>query len=266
MKLRRTLIATFAALVSLGLLPPTSVGQTARENLTLGFIRFMAYHEAGHLLMNQVHGINASTWPRDDIERYADQIAAVLLVPDPGDPDGVEEIVGAANAWLRAGAGYAANDPHAPPEERAYNIICFVYGSNPEAFADFAQYVDEDSNCEEKFKTMDDEIEYGFVNDTDEAGLRIDLSYQPATPDMQAAQRFLQTSGILEDLVDDIENDFKLHRTTKLVAMSCKGKGDEGTFHFDTFQSADPSKNFDRIAICYELVDMWMKAKIPEAE
>ena len=72
MKLRRTLIATFAAVVSLGLLPPTSVGQTARENLTLGFIRFMAYHEAGHLLMNQVHGINASTWPRDDIERYAD--------------------------------------------------------------------------------------------------------------------------------------------------------------------------------------------------
>lgn len=262
----RQLAAALIATTSLGLMPPSSVGQTPRENLTLGFIRFMAYHEAGHLLMNQVHGINASTWSRENIERYADQIAAVLLVPDPGDPDGVEEIIGAANAWLRAGDGHLENDPHAPPEERAYNIVCYVYGSDPVAFADFKQFVGENSGCEEKFKAMDDEIEYGFVNDTDQSGVRIELTYQPATPETEAARQFLQSSGILEDLVFDIENDFKLDRQTKLVAMSCKGKGDEGTFHFDTFQNDDPSKNFDRIAICYELVDMWMKAKIPEAE
>lgn len=259
-------VAALVATTSLGLMPPSSVGQTPRENLTLGFIRFMAYHEAGHLLMNQVHGINASTWPRDDIERYADQIAAVLLVPDPGDPDGVEEIIGAANAWLHAGDGHAESDPHAPPEERAYNIVCYVYGSDPEAFAQFKEFVGENSGCAEKFKAMDDEIEYGLVNDTDKSGFRIELTYQPATPETQAAQQFLQSSKILEDLVDDIENEFRLHRPTKVVAMSCKGKGDEGTFHFDTFQNDDPSKNFDRIAICYELVGMWMKAKIPDSE
>jgi hypothetical protein len=141
-----------------------------------------------------------------------------------------------------------------------------VYGSDPVAFADFKQFVGEGPGCEEKFKAMDDEIEYGFVNDTDQSGVRIELTYQPATPETEAARQFLQSSGILEDLVFDIENDFKLDRQTKVVAMSCKGKGDEGTFHFDTFQNDDPSKNFDRIAICYELVDMWMKAKIPEAE
>jgi hypothetical protein len=265
MKFHRFAAALVAA-TSLGLMPPPSDGQTPRENLTLGFIRFMAYHEAGHLLMNQVHGINASTWPRDDIERYADQIAAVLLVPDPGDPDGVEEIIGAANAWLHAGDGHAESDPHAPPEERAYNIVCYVYGSDPEAFADFKEFVGEDSGCEDKFKAMDDEIEYGLVNDTDESGFRIELTYQPATPETQAARQFLESSEILEDLIYDIESDFRLHRPTKLVAMSCKGKGDEGTFHFDTFQNDDPSKNFDRIAICYELVDMWMKARIPETE
>lgn len=74
----RQLAAALIATTSLGPMPPSSVGQTPRENLTLGFIRFMAYHEAGHLLMNQVHGINASTWSRENIERYADQIAAVL--------------------------------------------------------------------------------------------------------------------------------------------------------------------------------------------
>ena len=86
-----------------------SFGETPQgppSSLVQGFIRFMAYHEAGHLLMNQIQGINASTWPIEDIERYADEIAAILLVPDAGDPDGIDEIVGAANGWLKAGAGY----------------------------------------------------------------------------------------------------------------------------------------------------------------
>ncbi len=243
----------------------TSIGETpqgAPNSVVQGFIRFMAYHEAGHLLMNQVHGINASTWPIADIERYADEIAAILLVPDAGDPDGVDEIVGAAVGWLKAGAGYTSKDPHAPPEERAFNIICYVYGSDPEGFRDFAQYVEPDWNCAEKFKATDDEVEEGFVNNTGEAGIPIELSYAAANPNMQDAKAFLEDSGILEDLIADIEGDFKLTRPTKLVAMNCKGQGDEGTFHFDTFQNDDPSKNFDRIAICYELVDMWMKAKI----
>ena len=114
----------------------------------------------------------------------------------------------------------------------------------------------------EKFKATDDEVEEGFVNNTDGKGIPIELTYAAPTAEMRDARDYLHASGILEDLVSDIEFDFKLTRPTKLVAMSCKGQGDEGTFHFDTFQNDDPSKNFDRIAICYELVDMWMKAKI----
>jgi hypothetical protein len=242
-----------------------SFGETPQgppNSLVQGFIRFMAYHEAGHLLMNQIQGINASTWPIEDIERYADEIAAILLVPDAGDPDGVDEIVGAANGWLKAGAGYTSKDPHAPPEERAFNIICYVYGSDPQGFRDFEQYVKPEWNCAEKFKATDDEVEEGFVNNTGDAGIPIQLSYSEPRPEMRDAKEFLQESGILEDLVKDIEGDFKLTRPTKLIAMNCKGAGDEGTFHFDTFQNDDPAKNFDRIAICYELVDMWMKAKI----
>ncbi len=261
MRQRAVVLACGLALAA-GFFSLPASAQVLRDNLTLGFIRFMAYHEAGHLLMNQVHGINASTWPKEDIERYADQIAAVLLVPDADDPDGVDEIIGAANGWLNAGAGHTANDPHAPPEERAYNIICFVYGSDPESFSDFKQYIQPDWNCEEQFREMDDQIEYEFVNDTDETGVPIELTYEAASPETQGARQFLQASGILEDLILDIETEFKLDRRTKLVAMSCKGKADEGTFHFDTFQSDDPARNFDQIAICYELVDMWMKAKV----
>lgn len=255
--------------LALALSAQTSRGETPQEapnSVVQGFIRFMAYHEAGHLLMNQIQGINASTWPIEDIERYADEIAAILLVPDAEDPDGVDEIVGAANGWLKAGADYTSKDPHAPPRERAFNIICYVYGSDPDGFRDFEQYVQPEWNCAEKFKATDDEVEEGFVNNTDGKGIPIQLSYVAPTAEMRDAKDFLQQSGILEDLVTDIEFDFKLTRSTKLVAMNCKGQGDEGTFHFDTFQNDDPSKNFDRIAICYELIDMWMKAKIDFGE
>lgn len=259
----RQLIAALASLGVAGgfasIFSKDAFSQPSQTGLASGFIRFMAYHEAGHLLLNQVQGMNTSNQPREDIERFADQIAAFLLVPDPGDPAGVNEMIGAANGWLRTGVGQAANDPHAPPEERAYNIICMVYGSNPAAFAAFRQYLDASWDCEAQFKEIDDAIEYEFVNDSDQMGLPIELTYEPASPETVAAKAYLEDSEILDDLVADIEQEFRLDRRTRLVGMSCKGKGDEGTFHFDTFQSADPSKNFDQIAICYELVDMWMK-------
>lgn len=260
---RPRLIAAACAL-AIGASAQPSVGQEDPNSVVQGFVRFMAYHEAGHLLMNQVHDINPSTWPKDEIERYADEIAMVLLVPDAGDPNGVAEIVGAANGWLNAGAGHAANDPHAPPRERAFNIICFLYGSDPEGFAQFKQYVQDDWNCEQKFKEVDDDIEYGFVN-YDGTGIPIELTYQPPSPEMAEAKEYLEASGILEDLVFDIEADFKLTRQTKLMAMDCKPLGgDVGTFHFQSFRTAE--HDYDRITICYELVDMWIKHKLTGAE
>ena len=42
------------------------------ERFVQGFVRFMAYHEAGHLLMQQLEGLHSDPdWTQQDLEAYA---------------------------------------------------------------------------------------------------------------------------------------------------------------------------------------------------
>lgn len=246
--------------IALGLVvatAPPAAAQSANELLTQGYIRFMAYHEAGHLLMNQIQGINAATASTDDIERTADDFATVLLMPDADDDDGMSEMLGAVSAWLKAGPRFSANDPHAPPEARAEQIVCHIYGSDPASFPMFEEIIEADWNCEQTYAEMWDEIEEHYINKSGVSGVAIDVSYQTPDAGLERAAQFLRDAGILEDLAADVSESFKLVRPTKLMAMNCKAQG--VTFHYDSFSGAAPAQNFDRIAVCYELIDMWLK-------
>ncbi len=113
------------------------------QNFVRGFVRFLAYHEAGHLLMMQIADLNNNPdWSQADREDYADKFAMILLRPDAGDPQGLEEIVSAAAGWLQVDDSVIRNQPHAPASQRARDIICLLYGSDPEAFADFRDMTD----------------------------------------------------------------------------------------------------------------------------
>ena len=257
---------SFATMSMVAAAPP-AYAQSSNETLVQGYIRFMAYHEAGHMLMNQIQGINAKSAPTDAIERSADDFATLLLIPDASDEDGVSEIMGAALAWLKAGPRYSDNDPHAPPLERAEQIICHIYGSDPESFAGLAEVVEPEWACKQKYADMLDGLVERYVNHTDSTGLQIDVSYAEPAPGMENAAQFLRDSSILEDLAYDVGQDFKLVRPTKLMAMNCKALGgDSGTFHYDSFSGAAAAQNFDRIAICYELIDMWLKVDFEEQQ
>jgi Putative metallopeptidase len=258
---RRTGLAIALALTAAAL---PGQAQTDNEMLTQGYIRFMSYHEAGHLLMNQIQGINAATAPTDAIERAADDFATVLLMPDADDDDGVREILGAASAWLRAGPRFSDSDPHAPPVERAEQIVCHIYGSDPQSFATLAEIVQPDWNCEDTYAAMWDEIESNYINKTGSTGVPIEISYQTPDAGLEHAAQFLQDTGILEDLAADVAESFKLIRPTKLMAMNCKAQG--VTFHYDSFVGNTPAQNYDRIAVCYELIDMWLKVDFGSAQ
>lgn len=260
-------IAMSFAVTSMAATAAPASAQASNAQLVQGYIRFMAYHEAGHMLMNQVQGINAKSAPTDAIERAADDFATLLLIPDPSDEDGVNEIMGAALAWLKAGPRYSDNDPHAPPQERAEQIICHIFGSDPKGFAELGEVVDPEWACEQKYADMLDGLVEEYVNHTDEPGLKMDVSYAAPAQGMETAAQFLRESAILDDLANDVAEDFKLVRPTKLMAMNCKALGgDSGTFHYDSFSGAAAAQNFDRIAICYELIDMWLKVDFEEQQ
>lgn len=230
------------------------------ETFVRGFVRFLAYHEAGHLLMGQIANLNTHPdWSKADREDYADKFAMILLQPDADDPNGVAEIISAAGGWLQVDSTLLQNEPHAPPEARALDIVCLLYGSNPVAFAEFAELVGTDSGCPETFQELEREIDEVFRDYSGQAGRSIDIVYGPPSGGMDNALAFLRGSGVVEDLKYDIEADFYLTHRTTIQAMSCEGKAKSDTFYFDTVRSANADDDHFIITLCYEMIDARMK-------
>ena len=258
--LRSLIVAAILAPLSLAAQPETRPRDEATETFVRGFVRFLAYHEAGHLLMGQIAGLsNNPDWSSADREDYADKFAMILLEPDADDPDGIAEIISAAGGWLQVDNSLIRNDPHAPPHQRAQDIVCLMYGSNPSAFAEFAGLVDPDTDCAALYQAMENEIDEVFRDYSGQYGRSIEIIYAAPTGGMEDARQFLRDSGVVEDLKDDIEAEFYLTNRTTIRAMSCEGKAKSDTFYSDTVRSANPEDDHFIITLCYEMIDARLK-------
>lgn len=234
--------------------PDTSATEET-ERFVQGFVRFMAYHEAGHLLMQQLEGLHSDPdWTQQDLEAYADQFAMVLMEPDSGDEDGISEIISASLGWLQVNKGIAPNDPHAPPHERAMDIICLMYGSDTQGFSQFREYTRPEDNCAERYNSIEQQVETVFRNHSEEQGFEIDIILDEPASDMVPAREFLDATGLLYDLKDDIEADFFLTDRTTIRSTNCTGRAEPNQFYFDTHRGETVDDDHYVITICYELI------------
>jgi hypothetical protein len=264
--LRTLTLALVATLVSAGMPSLAQGDQEAAfeaedtERFVQGFVRFMAYHEAGHLLINQLEGLNSNPeWTKADIEAYADQFAVVLMEPDPGDEDGIDEIISASLGWLQVNKPDVQDGPHAPPQERAMDIICLMYGSDPQGFSEFQQYTVPEDNCQARYKDIENQVETIFRNHSEDQGYQIEITFEPPATGMERAHGFLEDTGIVYDLKDDIEADFFLTDRTTIQVINCKGRVDPYQFYFDTVRGQTVDDDNFVITICYELIDKRLK-------
>ena len=110
------------------------------EEATAGLIHstlFTFFHELGHAL---VHLLDLPITGKE--EDAVDQLATWLLV-DGGGEDGAAMAIDGALSFLHDAAAEEADgdEPdyageHALSEQRFYNIVCWVYGSKPDAFGE----------------------------------------------------------------------------------------------------------------------------------
>jgi len=258
--LRSLVLAAMLSPLWLVVQAETAPRDEATNTFVRGFVRFLAYHEAGHMLMGQIAELNnRPDWSSADREDYADKFAMILLQPDAKDPDGIDEIISAAAGWLQVDSDVIRDEPHAPPEARALDILCLLYGSNPEGFAQFSELVDPDADCPGLYQAMEREIDNVFRNYSSDFGRPIDIVYGPPTGGMEDAQQFLRESGVVEDLKDDIEAEFYLTNRTTLQAMSCAGKVKADTFYSDRVRGANLQEDHFVITLCYEMIDARLK-------
>lgn len=251
------ILVVTASLFGLSATPSRAQTQDAEtEAFVRGFVRFLAYHEAGHLLMGQIADLNSDPdWSNVDREDYADRFAMILLAPDAEDPDGIDEIISAAAGWLQVDSSVLRDEPHAPAEQRAIEIICLLYGSNPQQFGEFAEALPAGRDCAAEYQIIDNDVEEVFRDHSGELGREIGIVLAAPTGGMENARRFLQDSGIVEDLKLDIEADFYLTHRTTIQAMSCAGKAKPDTFYSDRVRGATPDEDHFVITLCYEMID-----------
>lgn len=107
------------------------------ENFVLASTAFVFYHELGHMLIDQL-GIPVTGKEEDAV----DQLATVVVAEQGKDAGYVALAGGVFFGLLGANrdAFEAADfwDVHSLDEQRFFNIVCWVYGSDPEQYADVA--------------------------------------------------------------------------------------------------------------------------------
>jgi hypothetical protein len=113
---------------------PTMPDENQLGMAVIGATTFAFFHEIGHGL---IHLLDLPAVGRE--EDSADQLATLILIAD-GD-DGVGLALSGAH-WFqlqeKAGTNQTPfSDEHAFDMQRFYNIVCMIYGSNPQKYADF---------------------------------------------------------------------------------------------------------------------------------
>lgn len=231
-----------------------------------GNLVFLAYHEVGHLLLDQVMRVDQQG-NRLAAEQSADDIATWLISPDPGEEIESSEAVAAIGGWLvqadMDGDG-GVDAPHLPDADlypdavtRAARIACLLLGSDdsqPNAFAalePIAELSFDPSGCRATYQALDRSME-GVFGDADDIAdnpvARVRVQHDPATPALDDAREFLVESGILEALRDDLVDYIGLPVDVLLRGAPC-GRDSPGFAY-------NPARR--EIVACYEEVDWFL--------
>lgn len=223
-----------------------------------GNLLFLAYHEVGHMILDQVLDADQQS-DRLQSEETADDIATWLMLPDPDEPEQDDEIWAAMEGWSRSaelqqGVGQS---PHYPDDaDRAARIACYLYGSNPALYPELAKEFSvsiSSVNCVDEVKALHADLMEWFadalVTPGSRDGARVHIEYQPATGNLAAARSFLMQSRVLEDAVEDIAEFIRLPNDIQVVAQGCGAGAAEFRY----------SPSARRITACYEAVDWLMR-------
>lgn len=112
---------------------PTTTSDQELGTAVLGATLFSFYHETGHGL---IHLLDLPAVGRE--EDSADQIATLILMSE-GDDGVAMALSGAYWFQLQSQAGDQTPfwDQHGFDAQRFYNILCLIYGSDPDKYGDF---------------------------------------------------------------------------------------------------------------------------------
>jgi hypothetical protein len=239
--------------------PPVHLALTDSEAYIAGNLLFIAFHEAGHMLISE---LELPVLGRE--EDAVDNLATLLLIPEEKDPDGEQMILAAAQGWFDSAAESAGEEPeawgeHGLDKQRGYQILCLLAGANEPTFGAIAlksgMPQERVEACAGEYAAVTaswDKVLAPHVLNEDEAETaKIVVRYDAAPAALETAAALLRESEILEGLADTLRAGFRLPEPITLKASAC---GEANAFWES--QSRE-------LVMCYELVD-WYAERAPK--
>ena len=228
-------------------------------------VQFTLCHELTHALIST---FDIPILGRE--EAAADQIATLcVLYPETTanrDPQAVEKLVAVADAWRleweldKESGGTAYWDEHALDIQRYYNVLCMLYGSDPEKFEALPDQIElpwqRAWTCadHEYERTVDAGrwlIDTFGVSDEQTAGPRgglVSVVYDDPPESKQQAHEMLVDSAVFEHKTKLMNSIFDLPDDIVIVAADCLG---DSTAYWTDDQR--------EVVFCYDLVERFVR-------
>lgn len=250
-------IAPAVAAEPVRLAPPQAMfkGSTTLQQFVHGTLRFVLLHEMGHGLVD-LYAIPVLGREED----AADRFATWWLSPD-GQEDGTDAI--AAVEWWLASAKASGQtreqlewwDEHGIDEQRGYQIVCLLYGSDPQTMGPLAARMglpeERQQSCIPEAARNAASWSAHLSDKTARLVQRLDgflvpINYvKPETAETAVAAQWVRDSHLLEQL-QDLLNQFQFPPGAVMVRLYAQNCPKPNAF-WNPEQRA--------IVLCYELVE-----------
>ena len=228
-------------------------------------VQFTLCHELTHAL---IATFDIPVLGRE--EAAADQIATLcILYPETTsdrDPHAIEKLAAVADAWRiewemdKESGGTAYWDEHELDIQRYYNVLCMLYGSDPEEFEALPDRIDlpwqrawtcADHEYDRTIKAGQWLLETFGVPDEPAASRRggqVRVFYDEPTESKQRAHKLLVESAVFEHKSKLMNSIFDLPDDIAIVAADCLG---DATAYWTDDQR--------EVVFCYDLVERFVR-------
>lgn len=229
--------------------PVPDESQAETRAFILANLQYATVHEVGHVVL-ATRDVPVLGYE----EEGADQLAILTLL-QPGGPDSLQTLLGAADGWLLEWyLRMASNedpeywDSHPLDIQRYYNIVCLAYGSLRGLVA-WPRRLDlpymRAWRCEDEYRMAERALERLMQAPTpSRTPGKVRVVYEPpATPEREELLALVRGSGVLERIARHVETRFALPYDVTIVLANICGA------------TAYWRSDLREIIVCYRLVE-----------
>ena len=213
---------------------------------------FVLYHEVAHLLFDR---LSLPILGRE--EDAADNMATWTLLRKRN-PQADKVLSDAADGWILSGIAYDSGgeesdfyDTHSLDKQRAFQIVCLMVGSDHKAFGPIANEYrldgERQDSCAWDYEIVNRSFE-GLLGGREHSGggTRVTVTYHDAGGDLAKAADAFRSSGVFDQVADELRNNYKLDDEVAFNAQRC---GEANAYY-------DPDTV--EVIFCYELMQDYM--------